>query len=313
MAFGSISTLYIPTAALAGASQWGTNVVKLLDVADTGLDVTTTTSHGTGAAVTRTYSPYATMSTDATEADYGWAVTPSDMNSVSGARRFMAAGDHVLTCRMNSNSTLQTTGTMTMYVYRVASAASSRTRTLIASGSASVIFPAASGLVTATVTVTCPEIIFEADETIQYSFEMNITGQTSPARVTRMRVGTNTVASSIAIPTLKTLADATGTAAGSATATATTAKILGTDGSSSGATTVSGVTSSRADFTGSAAGMSEALGAPSSVSSFTGTSLGAATTSGQAAKIIGTTGTVEIGAAGGGETTIIKKPVYIFD
>lgn len=311
MAFGNISTLYLPTAANAGASQWGSDVRKLLDSADAGSDATTVTNHGTGGAVTRTYDPYTTATADLTQADYGWAVNPTDMNSVSGARRFYPAGDHTATIRMNSNSTLGQNGTLTMFVYRVGPAAS-RTRTLLGSNTATVAFPALSAEVTATVTVALSEVIFEIDETIQYSFEMNTAGNVLGAVLTRMLLGTQTsVAARVDTPILKVLADTTGTSSGSATVVGVTGKVLGAVGSSSSVGTASGVASSRWDTTGSASGTATALGQMSSVYSFTGSASGVGTASGLTSIVLGTVGTVDIGG-GGGATTYIR-PVIIFD
>lgn len=312
MAFGNISTIYITTAANAGTSQWGSDVRKFLDSADAASDNTTTTNHGTGGAVLRTYDPYTAATADLTQADYGWAITPTDMGSVSGALRFYPAGNHTATIRMNSNYLLQTNGTMTMYVYRVGNAAGGRARTLLGSNSATVTFPAASGAVTAVVTVALAEVIFEADETIQYSFEMSTAGQVTPAVLTRMLLGTTTgVESRIDTPTLKVLGDTTGTSTGTSTTTGVTGKVLAISGTSSGVATASGVISSRSDFTGSSAGVSTVSGQMSSVAGFVGTSAGIATASGLTSKVLGTVGTVEIGAGGGG--TIVKKPTYIFD
>lgn len=312
MAFGAISTLYLPTAANAGSSLWGSDVRQLLSVADAATDNTTQTNHGTGGAVTRTYAPYTTTSADLTQADYGWGITPTDMGSVTGAYRFYPAGNHTATIRITTSYILQTTGTLTMYIYRV-SAAPGRTRTLLGNSSASVIFPAASGAVNATVTVALAEVVFGVDETIQYSFEVNTAGQTTPAVVTRLLTGTNAaIESRINTPILKTLADTTGTATATSTTSGTTGKVLGTSGSSSGAGVVSGVMSSRAETTGSASGVATASGQASSVSGTTGSSAGVASASGAAGKILGTIGTVGIGG-GGGTTVIIKKIFNILD
>lgn len=311
MAFGNISTIYIPTAANAGTSQWGSDVRKFLDSADAASDNTSTTAHGTGGATLRTFDPYTAATADLTQADYGWAINPTDMNSVSGALRYYPAGDHTATIRMNSNRVLAATGTLTMFVYRVGPAPD-RTRTLLGSAGASVAFPGTSGKVTAVVTVSLAEVIFEADETVQYSFELSLAGQTTPAVIARMLLGTDTaVESRIDTPTLKVLADTTGTSSGSATVSGVTGKVLGTDGTSSGVATASGQMSTRSDFTGSSSGVATASGQMSSVAGFVGTSAGVGSASGQASIVLGTTGTVEIGAAGGG-TTIIKRPLYLF-
>lgn len=177
MAFGNIATFYFPTAANAGASQWGSDVRKMLDSADAASDATTVTSHGTGTGQTRrTFDPYTTSTADLTEADYGWAPTPADMNSVVGALRYVRAGDHVLTLRTLSSS-VTGSGSLPIFafIYRVA-ASPAFTRTLIDSVQVSVTSPGASpGTVTITVPGV-PEIALAAGETIQYSIERIASG-----------------------------------------------------------------------------------------------------------------------------------------
>lgn len=109
---------------------------------------------------------------------------------------------------------------------------------------------------------------------------------------------------------LRELAETTGSAAGSATATGSTAKILGATGTAAGVGTVSGVMGAIGSATGTAAGTSTVDGQMSSVAATTGTAAGVATAAGVTGLILGTVGTVEVG--GGGETTV-RKPIYIFD
>lgn len=298
MAFGAISTLYLPTAANAGASQWGTDVRKLLDSADAGSDATTTTSHGTsGAATTRTNDPYTATTADLDQSLYGWAVTPSDMNSVSGAKRFYPAGDHTATIRMGHNAVVGGASTLFMYVYRVASAAGSRTRTLLGSGSAAFTLPAGGGEVTAVVTTTLPEVVFEPDETIQYSFETESSTVVITGRVVKFFTGTQTsVACRIDTPPLKTLADTTGSAAGSGAAGGVAGKVLGTNGSATGSGVAAGSMSARADTTGSASGSAVASGSASSVAGTTGAAAG----SGQASGVLTGIGSMTGSASGAG-------------
>ena len=307
MAFGNITTLYVPTAANAGSSQWGTDVRKLLDAADTGSDATTKTDHGTGGAVNRTADPYTTSTTDTTEANFGWAITPSDMNSVSGARRYYPAGDHVLTMRFGHNGATGATGTLTMYVYRVASAASGRGRTLLGSNTASVVLPAVSGEVTAACTVTLAEVIFESDETVQYSLEFNVAGITIVGRIVTLFCGTqSSVAARVDTPKLGVLADTTGSSSGSVTVEGISGKVLGATGASSGVGTASGEMSATAGTTGSASGTCLVDGLASSVAGGVGSAGGTTAVSGLASIVLGTVGSVNIGSGGPADWPVIS-------
>lgn len=298
MAFGNITTLYIPTAANAGSSLWGTDVRKLLSSADSGSDATTITSHGTSGATQRTFDPYSTSSADSDQSLFGWAIQPTDMNSLSGARRFYPAGNHTVTVRMVHSGAISQTGTLYMYVYRVASAASSRTRTLLGSNTASVALPVAAGEVTGTCTVALSEVIFDPDETVQYSFEFNVAGIIVTGETVTFYGGTQTsVVASIATPKLGVLADTTGTATGTGAASGVTGKVLGTVGSSAGTGTASGTGASRAATTGTAAGTSAVSGAASSVAGTVGTAAGTGTATGLMSIVLGTVGTVNVGAS----------------
>ncbi len=290
MAFGNIAAFYFPIAANAGASQWGTDVRKLLSSADATGDATTVTDHGTGGAVTRTEDPYTTSTTDGTEANFGWAITPADMNSLAGARRFFAAGDHVATVPMTTSG-VGATGTLTMSVYRVGPAAA-RTRTLLGSNSASVVLSGLGAVNSATVTVALAEVIFDADETVQYSFEFNVAGVIVVGRTVVFYTGTqSSVVARLDTPTLRVLADTTGTATGSGTATGVTGKVLGTIGTAAGTSTVAGAMSSRADTTGTAAGTSTATGVAGATGATTGTAAGTSAVTGVAGARGSTTGT----------------------
>lgn len=207
MAFGNISTLYLPTAANAGASQWGTDVRKLLDSADAGSDATTKTNHGTGTtAVVRTADPYTTTAADLDQTLYGWAVTPSDMNSVAGARRRLPAGNHVATLRVGHTAATAKNANFAMYVYRVGNAAGGRARTQLGTAnSGTVSIPALAGELTVNITVALSEIILEADETLQYSFEVGAAGTVVTGDVITFFTGTqSSVVGRIDIPQLST-------------------------------------------------------------------------------------------------------------
>lgn len=191
MAFGNVSTFYFPTAANAGASQWGSDVRKLLDSADAGSDGTTITNHGTGSGVvTRTCDPYTNNASDLTQADYGWAVTPTDMGATAAANRMIPAGDHIVTWRVDPSDALSSNPIIHVYVYKVGSAAASRARTLIATDSATIAVSLGAAT-TGTITVTCPEIIFGNDETIQYSLECEVAGVVITGRTVVHFTGTN--------------------------------------------------------------------------------------------------------------------------
>lgn len=210
MAFGTINTLYLPTAANAGSSQWGTDVRKLLSSADAGSDATTKTDHGTGTgAVTRTFDPYSTTSADLDQTLYGWAVNPSDMNSVAGARRFLAAGNHVATLRLGHTAATAKNANTAMYVYRVGNAAGGRVRTQLGTAnSGTVSIPGVAGEITITITVALGLIVLEADETLQYSFEIGAAGTVVSGDVITLFTGTqSSVVGRIAIPTLQTTFD----------------------------------------------------------------------------------------------------------
>lgn len=297
MAFGNISTLYIPTAGNAGSSQWGTDVRKLLDSADAGSDSTTITSHGTGGAVTRTFDPYSTSSADSDQSLFGWAITPSDMGGSSGARRFYPAGNHVLTARFVHNGALTETATLLMYVYRVGTAGASRARTLLGSGSNSLSLGVAATETTGTCTVSLAEVIFEPDQTIQYSFEVTAAGVIITGHTVTLFCGTrSSVVAKIDTPKLGVLADTTGTATGAGDASAVGGKVLNTIGTATGLGDGSGVGASRADTTGAASGSATADGVMSAVAGTIGTADGA----GAATGVLGATGAMTGTAAGSG-------------
>lgn len=216
MAFGNISTLYLPTAANAGSSQWGTDVRKLLDAADAGSDATTKTNHGTGAAVVRTADPYTTTAADLDQTLYGWAVTPSDMNSVANARRKLAAGNHVGTIRVGHTAATAKNANIAMYVYRVGNAAGGRVRTQLGTANSGTIsIPGLAGEVTFTITVALSEIVLEPDETLQYSFEVGAAGTAISGDIITIFTGTqSSVVGRIDIPTLTTTHDVSGSLVG---------------------------------------------------------------------------------------------------
>lgn len=302
MAFGNISTLYLPTAANAGTSQWGTDVRKLLDSADAGSDATTKTNHGTGGtAVVRTADPYTTTTADLDQTLYGWAVTPSDMNSVSGALRFLHAGNHVATLRVGHTAALAKNANFAMYVYRVGNAAGGRVRTQLGTAnSGTVSIPAVAGELTVTITVALGEIILEADETLQYSFEVGAAGTTITGDIITIFTGTqSSVVGKIVIPTLGVLADTTGTSSDSVgSASGVMGKVLNTIGTAASVGDAVGSLGASAAMAGTVSGSSDAVGSLAATASQTGSADGSALTAGALGATAGLVGS----ASGVGDT-----------
>ncbi len=276
MAFGNISTLYIPIAANAGASMWETDVRKLLSAAEASADTTTITNHGTGGAVSRLHDPYSTSTiSTSTPRTHGWAIAVADMNSVAGARRFIPAGNHVLTARIrNNNAVGKNSCTLAMRVYKVSAAL---VPSLVATfTSASFNTPALSAFITVTITGDPGEMIFEAGETLQYSFSLSATGTAVTGETYTFETGHESASIDIKIdiPGLKVLADGAGTAAGSGAANGIAGWFAGGDGNAAGAAAVSGSASWVASGVGNAAGVAEVLGIPAATWSFTGAASG---------------------------------------
>lgn len=310
MAFGNITTLYLPTTANAGASQWGTDVRKLLDAADAASDALTKTNHGTGASVVRTFDPYTTTNADLDQSLYGWAITPTDMNSVAGALRFYPAGNHVATIRVGHTAATAKSANFSLTVYRVGPAPT-RTRTLLGTAnSGTVSIPGLAGELTVTITVALPEIVFAVDETIQYSFEVGAAGTALTGDIITLFTGTQSaVVGQIATPKLGVLADTTGTADGSSTAQALMTTVLGTTGSAEGSSEALGLLSAMAATTGEAAGSSEALALMSAVAGTTGTAEGSSQALALMSVVLGTTGTASACEGGGTTNRIVYVPV----
>lgn len=295
MAFGSISTLHFPIAANAGTSQWGTDVRKLLDAAESTSDSTTTTRHGTGATVRRTtVDPYnENNQNNLTEANYGWAVTPSDMNSVSGSRRVIKAGNHTFIGSIITSGLAATDGTIHFFAYRVGNAASGRARTLLGSVDQAQSFAVLAANSEVTVPLSLPEIIFEPDETIQYSFELSAPGGGLANRTLTFNTGVGGALSvRITLPApLTILRDTVGSSAGAATAAGEIKSFGSMAGSSAGAATVTGAVSSMASVIAAAAGVATVDGVGSSTAATAGTAAGVATVDGLATAIGSAAGT----------------------
>lgn len=312
MAFGLVSTLYFPdtSANSVGTFDWGTDIRKLITTALGSSANSTQMNVSTGGAVTRTFDPFSTSTADLDQTLYGWAIQVADMGSATGALRFFPAGNHTMTATMNQSTVLSVAGTVTMYVYKVG-AAPGRTRTLIASNSAAVTWPATGSFVTATVTVACPAITFAVDETIQYSFELNAAG-TIGGRIIAFFTGlSNSVQARIDTPELGIVASGVGASSASASTAGAAGIVLGTAGASSASSSAAGTFSARADMAGAATASSSAAAVGSSVAGTVGAAAGAATAAGAASRVLGTVGTAQVG--GGGGTTTIKRTVLLFD
>ena len=311
MAFGAITTVYIPIAASAGSSLWGTDVRKVLDSADAATDATTTTSHGTGADTRRTVDPYSASSTDITESDYGWAIDPADMGSTATKKRRQAAGDHTCTLRLSHSATLgDTSAVLHFFAYRIGPSPG-RVRTLLGSVNQNINLAALGAIGTYTATIVLGEIVYEDDETLQYSFEITAAGQIVTGASTTFRTGTQGgVAIRVNFPRLDTIVETTGTSGGSSTATAAVANIMASNGTAAGTSTITADVGGIAGATGSASGTGVASADVGGVAGATGTSAGTSQATADTAVIKATVGTVDIGA--GGDTVI--SPVFtVFD
>jgi hypothetical protein len=288
MVFANINTVYLPLAASAGASLWGTDVRKVLASPDATSDATTKTDHSTGGAVVRTVDPFTTSTTDTTESNFGFAIAPSDMGGSLGARRYYPAGAHTLTARMGHTGATAADGTLFMYAYKVG-VGPGRIRTLLGNGSATVSFPLSSGEVTAVVTATLPEVIFEPDETIQYSYELSLAGIALLGRIATLFTGTQTaVAAKVVTPGLRVLADTVGNATGLGDAAGVMGKVLNTIGTATGLGSASGVMGATSTTTGSAFGLGTVTGLGSSVAGAIGSASGSVSVSGLGGKVLGT-------------------------
>lgn len=310
MAFGNVSTFYFPALANAGSSQWGSDVRKLLDSPDASADSSTTQSHGTGGDTRRTIDPYTGgTSGNNTESEYGWAVTPADMNSVSGALRYIPAGDHVATIRMAHSAALgDTSAQLHMFVYRVGPSPGFA-RTLLGSSDNNISLPGGGSPATVTATVALPEIVLEEGETLQYSFEVTASGQALSGATSTFYTGTQGgVAVRIDHPGLGVLAQGDGSSQGSATAQGDTAKVIGASGEATAASSASADANWIASGVGSSAGQSGSSVSAGSIWESTGQAAGEATSNIETSKVLGAVGTVDVSTGGGGTTV---RPVFI--
>lgn len=305
MAFpNGTTTLWLPLAANAGASQWGSDVRKILNAAEASADSTTVFNLGTGGTVTRTADPYSTSTADLVQADYGWAVTPSDMGSTAGAKRVIPAGNHV--CALNVTISVAFTTeakALTLFAYRVGPAAG-RTRTLL--GSVTGAFPLTTGACTG-LTLALPELVFNNDETLQYSFEAVAGGLAVIGRTVSMAIGDSNC--TITTPAWETYAIGTGAASGGGLAAGVLAAIGVLLGAASGLATVSGVMGGVAEATGSSSGVATVSGALAAVGGMVGSSAGIASAAGSLAAVGGMVGSSTGIAVGSGAGAIVLPTV----
>lgn len=195
--------LYLPIAANAGTSQWGKDVRKLSSAVETTADDTTICNLGTGGTVTVQCNPYTTNAAVGGASDtFGWAVNPTDMGSLAVAKRRIPAGNHVHTGQVLPNTAFVAEARDIRFIaYRVSSAAAGRVRTLL--GTILTAMPLSGGTITASLAL--PELTFEEDETIQYSFRMEA-GGIATGRTVQFRTGlASTVNTRITTPAWTTV------------------------------------------------------------------------------------------------------------
>lgn len=300
MAFGAITTVYLPVAASAGSSLWGSDVRRLLESPDAAADTTNTTAHGTGGDTRRTVDPYTASSSDAAESDFGWAITPLDMGSTATEKRRQAAGDHTCTVRLSHSATLgDSSATLHFLAYKVGPAPD-RTRTLLGSVNQSVSLGALGAEATYNAAISLPEIVYQDDETLQYGFEITASGQVLSGASTTFRTGTSGgVAIRVDFPRLDTIVESIGSAQGSGVITADVARIMAANGSSAGSTSVLAGVGGIAGTIGAAAGSDATAAVVGAISAATGAAQGESAALGITGLIKATEGAVDVGNGAG--------------
>jgi hypothetical protein len=300
MAFGNLSTLYLNGPGNATLVPWGTNVRNLGLASDAVANQTTTTNHGTGAAVSRTVNLFGASTTTGSQPNFGWAIRTADMGGSIGARRFYRAGVHTLFCAAASSAIATSAdASLVLTVYRVGPS-TGYARQVIGSGAGT---PFNLGAVPGTyrevsVALTLPEIIIEPGETIQYSLDVLSPGNALVGRIITLRFGA--AVNRLTFPRLSVLADTEGASDGLSGASGVMGKVLGTIGVTVGEAVVAGALGATSTTTGLAVGSVSVVGLGSAVAGTIGLALGAATTAGIGGKVLGTIGEVEIsgGAVG---------------
>lgn len=300
------AVMYLPIAASAGASLWGTDVRAMLAAPDATADATSLCAHGTALAdTTRTVDPYSSSSADGTEANFGWAIDAgtgaAGMGSTATVKRRMLAGNHVATTRLSHDSTLgDSTATLHFFAYRVGPAAG-RARTLLGSVNQAVNLAALNAVGTYTATIALGELVFENDETIQYSFEVTATGVLVTGANSVFRAGTDGgVAVRVDFPELRTIIETVGASTGAATAASSLQTTANMQGASAGAATAAGSLQAIHEMTGASAGAATATGTLAITANMEGASAGAATAAATLAAIANFLGAVSAAATAAG-------------
>lgn len=274
--------MYLPITGSAGASLWGTDVRAMLTAADATADATSTCAHGLSGDTRRTVDPYTASATDETEGAFGWAIDAGSgaagMGSTAAAKRKIASGNHVFTGRLSHSATLgDATATLHFFAYRVGPAAS-RTRTLLGSVDQAINLGVLGAIATYTATIALPEIVFENDETIQYSYEITAAGQVVTGASSTFRTGTEGgVAIRVDFPELRTIAEATGASAGIGAGSGALQTTANMQGASAGIATAAATLGATKESTGAAAGIATAAATLAGVANMQGASAGVAT------------------------------------
>ncbi len=203
---------------------------------------------------------------------------------------------------------------------------SSDTATLIVGGSGtattlSAALPYGPTAYSSSVTLSVPETTFAANEVLMVVIGGQVAcgaGLLGGARTCTVTVAVDVSTTNVTFATqgLRSLAQTTGSGAGSGTAAGSSSNVLGTIGAAVGAGSAAGVAGAIGGMTGSAAGTSTATAAASSVAGSTGSAAGTSTVAGLSSIVLGTIGTVTVGGgcpsdfSGSSPTKTIGGVVY---
>lgn len=314
MAFANgTTTVYFPIAGSAGASLWGTDVRKVLSSPDATADATTICNHGTsGGAQNRTCDPYTTTTADLTEADYGWAIQPTDMGSVSGSERMIPAGNHVFSAHVSTSSLTGSTVDVKFTAHRVGPAAGRTRSTIATTTSVGLTFGnTATGGSDITVTLACPEIVFADDETLQYSLEFSSPGVAITGKTTILNTGTaSSNATRVVFPAMKTIAQTQSALTGSGILATAAGLVIGATVAMTGTGTLAATQGATGAMISALTGSATLAATMGAIAGTTSAMAGTGALNANVGKIIGTTGDLTV-AGGGGDTFI--RPIFIFD
>ena len=310
--------------------------IRVLRNAATGSNDETQTVQFTNANdnVERTFDPATGAVTTIADASslqkLGWATRlVNDMTPTDDANcdAFLVAQTATFAARVNANQsggtyasgTFQPTFKVSLWRYNL----SSDTGTLIATGSTSATSWNCAGVggdlgtskVMTITGISIPDTQFLANEVLLLQVGLNTGTVPNPTLGTGTFTVTLRVDSGEAVLTfgtkgLRTLCPMDGTAAGAATVSGVSGKVLPTTGTIAGAATVAGVLGAVKQTTGTSAGVATVAGAAAAVKGTVGTAAGSATASGSMASVKGMVGTA---AVSGGGTTVIRRPPPIFD